>query len=47
MKEYPIKKLQSPTRLQLWNLSYSPDINWAWENLKENIKTLATESRSV
>jgi hypothetical protein len=30
--------------LQLWNLNYSADINWAWENIKENIKTSATAS---
>jgi len=28
----------------LGNLSYSEDINRAWENIKENIKTSAKES---
>jgi hypothetical protein len=43
-KEYQIKKLRSPTRLQLWNLNYSADISRAWENINENIKSSATES---
>ena len=28
----------------LGNLSDAMDINWAWENIKENIKTSARES---
>ena len=31
----------------LWNLSDDEDINRAWENIKENIKTSAEESRSA
>jgi hypothetical protein len=28
----------------LGNLNYSEDINWAWENIKQNIKTSAKDS---
>jgi len=36
--------LQIPSRFAaLENLNYSQDINWAWENFKENIKTSAKE----
>jgi len=31
----------------LWNLSDDEDINRAWENIKENIKTSAEDSRSA
>jgi len=31
----------------LWNLSDNEDINRAWENIKESIKTSAKESRCV
>jgi hypothetical protein len=31
----------------LENLSESKDINWAWENVNENIKTSANESSGL
>jgi len=36
--------LSSQTGLQLWRTSDGEDINRAWENIKENIKTSAKES---
>ena len=37
-------RLSYQTGLQLWRTSDSEDINRAWENIKENIKTSAKES---
>jgi len=44
-KQYHIKTSNRFAALE--NLNDTKDINRAWENIKENIKTSATESRSV
>jgi len=44
-KQYQIKISDRFTAL--WNLNDSKDINRAWENIKENIKTSPRESRCV
>jgi hypothetical protein len=44
-KPYQIKISSSFAALE--NLNASEDINRAWENVKENIKILAKESRHV
>jgi len=41
-KEYEIKIPERSAALD--NLSYSEDISGAWENIKENMKSLAKES---
>jgi len=44
-KQYQIEVKKRPAALE--NLSDSKDINRAWENIKENIKTSAKETRSL
>ena len=44
-KQYQIKISKRFATLE--NLNETEDINRAWENIKENIKTSATESRPV
>jgi hypothetical protein len=41
-KQYQIKIANGFTALE--NLDDNEDINWAWENIPENIKTSANES---
>ena len=41
-KQYQIKISKRFTALE--NLDDNEDINWAWENIQENIKTSAKES---
>ena len=44
-KQYQIKTSSSFAAME--NLNASEDINRAWENVKENIKILAKESKYV
>ena len=44
-KEFQIKTSNRFTALE--NLNDNGDINWAWENIKVNIKTSAKESLGV